>query len=307
MSSVDWKKIHGSAAGLISHATRHDGRDVNYSNPDIDTTKSADNYTVGRWKNSTRSVEYFLSSRLKELDRIHKPKRIRKDRVTRIGFCVTAPEGLKSWEEPRFFRMAHEEIAKTCGGRENVTGGFVHVDEKHQYYDKLKGEYVMSRAHMHEFGIPWTDEHGVNAKHFMTRERMRDLNQRIEKRCMEMFHVHFLTGDKSRSGRDTEDLKRESLACELERAERRLLELSFQEQELSVTIDEEKALKRSLEAQNEALKDELDKLSQEVDKKPQRVLKRACEFMDKYKYDENRTFFDKFQQEEKKRSRGLEH
>ena len=124
---------------------------------------------------------------------------------------------------------------------------------------------------------------------------------------MEMFHVHFLTGDKSRSGRDTGDLKRESLACELEKAEKRLFEHTLQEAQLSATISEEIALKRSLEAQKAVLKDELINLTQEVDKTPQKVLKRAYEFMDRYEYDECRSFFDKFQQEEDKRSRGLEH
>ena len=146
MASVDWKKISGNAAGLISHATRHDGKAVKFSNEDIDPERSKNNYTVLGFHTGTRAVEFFFGRRVKELDEIHPPKRIRKDRVTRIGFCLTVPEGLPPSQERAFFRMAHEEIARTCGGRDNVTNGYVHVDEVHRYYDKLSGDYKYSRA-----------------------------------------------------------------------------------------------------------------------------------------------------------------
>lgn len=307
MSSVDWKKIHGNAAGLISHATRHDGKEVEYSNKDIDRSKTKDNYLIGAMKTSTRAVEFFFGSRLKELDSIHKPKRIRKDRVTRIGFCITAPEGLAPWEERIFYKIAHEELAKTCGGRKNITPGFVHVDEVHEYYDKVKAKKVLSRTHMHAFGLPWTDEYGVNAKHFMTRERMIDLNNRIEERCIKELHTHFLIGEKEHSGRDTADLKRESLSCEIKEAEKRLFELVSQEQTLSVRIQEKKDLNRSLEARNDVLKAELENLTMEVSKSPEKLLKRAYKFMDKYGYDDNRSLLDKFLEiEERRQSKDFE-
>lgn len=307
MSSVDWKKIHGNAAGLISHATRHDGREVEYSNKDIDPSKSKDNYLIGAMRSSTRSIEYFFTSRLKELDTIHKPKRIRKDRVTRMGFCVTAPEGLTPPQERLFFKIAYSELAETCGGRKNLTAGFVHVDEVHEYYDKIKDKKVLSRSHMHVFGLPWTEEYGVNAKHFMTRERMVDLNRRIEERCMKELHVHFLTGEKEHVGRDVTDLKRESLAQEVERAEKRLLELSEQERGLQKAIDQEKAQKRVLEARTAELRAELNELASEVNKSPQKALKRAYRFMDRYAYDDDRSMLDKFQEVEARRaSRELE-
>ena len=42
---------------------------------------------------------------------------------------------------------------------------------------------MTSRAHMHMQGIAWTDDFGINGKNFMTRERIIELNKRIDERC----------------------------------------------------------------------------------------------------------------------------
>ena len=42
---------------------------------------------------------------------------------------------------------------------------------------------MTSQAHMHMQGIAWTDDFGINGKNFMTRERIIELNKRIDERC----------------------------------------------------------------------------------------------------------------------------
>ena len=64
-----------------------------------------------------------------------------------------------------------------------MTNGYVHNDEETQYFDPIKKEFVTSRAHMHMQGIAWTDDFGINGKNFMTRERIIELNKRIDERC----------------------------------------------------------------------------------------------------------------------------
>lgn len=310
MASVDWQKISGgNAYGIIAHINRHDGREnVNYSNSDIDPNRSNENYTIG-WRNGSKSINVFLNARIKELDKKHPPKRIRKDRVTQIGFVVHPPEWLNQKQERAFYRFAYDTIAEMCGGYENVTEGKVHHDEVHKYYDKIKGDYVMSRPHMHMIGIPWTDEWGVNAKHFSTKGRMTILNQKLDAFCMEKWHKHYLSGDCQAPGREMQALKRESRALELEKHNQELEDLSIQQYQVSHSIQEDKAYKNRLEervSQLEAdisrleahrgnLQAECEELSQIASKHPKKRLERALDFMDKFEADRHgNTFKDKF-------------
>lgn len=271
MASVSWSKNKkGELDKNLAHASRHDKKkNVDYDNPDIDPAKYGENYSIGGNWNRWRDERNKLLARVRKLDELHPPKRVRQDRVTSISYVIALPKGLVgSGKEKEFFDMAYNELAEFSGGKENLTTGYVHADEIHDYYDPIKREEVQSRQHLHVSGIPWTEEFGVNAKNFQTRSRMKELNDRINDKCLELFQTPFYDWDKSTQerrmnhevGRDTESLKRESLR-ELENQKYDLVnELADKRMELIKVKDE-----------IESKTVQLDNLSDEVAEKESRL------------------------------------
>lgn len=271
MASVSWSKNKkGELDKNLAHASRHDKKkNVDYDNPDIDPSRYGENYSIGGSWNRWRDERNKLLARVRKLDELHPPKRVRQDRVTSISYVISLPKGLiGSGKEKEFFDMAYNELAEFSGGKENLTTGYVHADEIHDYYDPIKREEVQSRQHLHVSGIPWTEEFGVNAKNFQTRSRMKELNDRINDKCLELFQTPFYDWDKSTQerrmnhevGRDTESLKRESLR-ELENQKYDLVnELADKRMELIKVKDE-----------IESKTVQLDNLSDEVAEKESRL------------------------------------
>lgn len=222
MASADWKKNKGGTnegVARMLHATRHDGKDVEYRNKDIKKDKISENYRICApgevLTNRTAKDELKrLEDRVKVLDELKPPQRIRKDRVKTISFTIPAPEGLVDAQERAFFQLAYEETAKFLGGYKNATFGYVHKDEIHEYIDARDKKRKMSRAHMHLQTVAWTEEFGVNAKNCETKARMRELNKLIDERCRKELGISFLKSDVSQHDRDyrsVEDLKLESI------------------------------------------------------------------------------------------------
>lgn len=240
MASVSWSKNRkNELTKNLAHASRHDNReDVNYKNRELDKTLYARNYSIGGDWNKWRDEAAKLKARVEELDKVHPPKRIRKDRVTSVSYVITLPSDLvDSGKEKEFFEMAYAELAEFSGGKENLSVGYVHADEVHSYFDKTKHSMEQSRQHMHVAGVPWTDEFGVNAKNFQTRKRMKELNDRINQKCLELFRVPFYDWSEARvfrkDGRDLEALKRESLNALEDEKVRVLQEINHSRRELA--------------------------------------------------------------------------
>lgn len=260
MSSVDWRKVHNGSTELIkliSHAARYDDvsadSKVHYRNGFIDKRKTHENYKVSARRDRFGGVRFFeiarLQDRIKRIDTELPPRRRRKDRVVAISFCVYKPEGISEENERAFFEMAYQHIAACCGGEENLTVGYVHRDEIHQYIDAITGEKRTSVAHMHVIGIPYLPGIGINGKQFMTADRMQALNESIDNECQRCFGCQFLTGVKSRSGRSVEDL---SLA-----SEKKALEMSRErEKEYQKKLEEVKKEEEQLEKKRDRLRAE---------------------------------------------------
>lgn len=269
MASVDWKKNRGGTNqgfARMAHATRHDGKDVKYNNAHVNKELSYLNYQVGPKggiERSAREEIERLNKRVKELDKLKPPKRIRKDRVTTISFEVPAPDGVSEKDEAKFFSIAYSEIAKTCGGYNNVSNGYVHNDEKHSYFDPNKKGFVTSRAHMHMQGVVWTDDFGVNGKNFEKRERYTELNKRIDERCRKELGISFLKEEVSqhdRKWRSVEEMKRDSvlkLNDLVEELEQTTEILNNKVSDSKERIDQLEQKNRVLEERNELLRNEM--------------------------------------------------
>lgn len=280
MASANVMKLRGgAAAAILAHDHRHDGRDVEYENTHVNKTLS-DRNSVRYWRGvhdpeMTAQGEYKrLQDRVAEIDKKEPPKRIRKDRVTMVGFEVPVPEGLPPEQEGRFFSIAYKEFAKMCGGAQNVSTLRIHRDEVHDYIDPATKDVKTSRVHAHCVGIPYVPGRGVNCKAWMTRQALRDLQKRIDDRCRQELGIAFMDGSRQRSRGTVEDLKR--LSAQAVTAQKaRIAELDAQA--VKSTQAAEKAAKEAQEALDtlvwaqsatedaERLKYQLDRIADQVD------------------------------------------
>ena len=117
---------------------------------------------------------------------------------------------------------------------------------------------MTSRAHMHMQGIAWTDDFEINGKNFMTRERIIELNKRIDERCRKELGISFLKEEVSQHNEKwlkVEDLKRES-ALALEKRVTELEELKEQMRNEALKRNELiKRLNEKIELQERELND----------------------------------------------------
>lgn len=199
---------------IIEHATRYRDtcKNVNYSNPDIDKTKTQENYHIGIERNNLYG---YLKDTVKKYDAITPPRRVKKDRVVLTGFCFTVPEGIANTPaEKEYFNHCYDWLKKSFG-EANIVTADVHRDEIHTYWDNQKNVWTESRAHMHVCVIPWTQQKGVNCKNFMNRESMKRWHDELDKYIYTHMGIHDLVYADSRAiGRNTDMLKKESIEAQ---------------------------------------------------------------------------------------------
>jgi len=182
------------------------------SNKHIDKSLSYQNYFVG--VSSFNEMVERVKHRTEEVDAILPPKRVAPDRVTAIAVCLPCPlEIEKMGRSDEFFQKGYEWLQNKIGA-ENCHGMAVHKDEKHIYYDTDKGQYTESLYHAHGVISPYTKEHGINAKHFMTREMLWDLQKEFNLYVYQEFGVEMLKYTTPRH-ESVEHLKQESEIAEL--------------------------------------------------------------------------------------------
>lgn len=253
---------------MLEHSCRHDGKMVKYRNEYINQELSYQNEIIvqhiGRRFDdlSGRKEVERLKKRIEEIDKMYPPKRVRKDRVTSISFCVTAPEGLTLEEEKWFFEMSYRKIEEMCGGPLNVSVGYVHRDEIHEYIDAVTGEKRMSRAHMHVVGLPFVTDVGINGKKFMTKERMSSLNRTIDRECRDTIQKQFMTRNKGLCGRSVEDLQAESVAIAKKQA---IEQAEKQHQEVLDNLKKVSAETKSMEEDLQELTEKKEVTVRELD------------------------------------------
>lgn len=263
MASINILKLHGGeAAAILNHTHRHDGRPgVEYGNEHVDASRTHLNGVLrfrGTPKHETAAEELDrLRRRVAEIDAVEPPKRIRRDRVTMVSIEVPCPAmPLTPDEEDKFFRLAYREIAKFCGGSQNCGNIQIHRDEVHNYIDSVTKETRTSRVHAHCLCIPYVAGKGVNCKSFMSRDRLRQIQQAIDDRCRQELGIPYLDGSRQRSRGSVESLK---LASAREEVYKTYEELSEAEQQLKATqirVSDLKAEESRLEASTAALRAE---------------------------------------------------
>ena len=213
MASVDFMKFKG--AGHTKAIMRHNDKELRekneHSNQQIDKDETYLNTSIKGL--SYAEICQAYDDRIAFLDE-NGNKNKRKDRVTAFGLNVPIPKDLTEQQEETWFRRVFE-ITVEQYGEENVLDMQIHRDEKHQYKNKVTGEWNESRTHGHMMVVPEFDGQ-LNGKEFSSKKNMIQLNNSIQAMSEAEFGVQFMDGSKTKSRETMETLKFASRQAELD-------------------------------------------------------------------------------------------
>lgn len=243
-------RVQKFSAGSVKGIEMHDRREKDHSNtnPDIDYTKSENNYDLhsAQHNNFRRAV----NERISQLDL---PKAVRKDAVVMAQVLVTSDsvffDNLEYQDNitKDFFTKAYDFLADRYG-RENVISATVHMDER--------------TPHMHFNFVPVTSDGRLSAKSILTRQTLTEQQDAFFQNVGKEFNLQrgeLKDEGKRRTHLETSEYKIEMEKLEKARAERnKLTEESLKAytalikaQELNSRIkslaDEERALQSKIE------------------------------------------------------------
>lgn len=190
--------------GAVCHENKHINKELSHLNEVI----GCDGYDDMLDK---------LNKRIKECDSIHPPQRYKKDRIVACSIEIKCPQQITDeGKSQEWFENCYKHLCDKYG-KENVLGGFVHRDEVHEYYDSQLKENITSLVHCNFIVVPycqWMDKHnelreGVNAKNFVNRTMLKDLNKSIDSLCKKNYGINYMTHGLPRH-QSVEELKRAS-------------------------------------------------------------------------------------------------
>ena len=191
MASVDMQKMtYAEMRGKKVHFDDQMRETHEHSNKDIKREKTKDNCWIGckNFEDACNKVQ----SRTAEVDLLHPPKKIRKDRVTVVALDIKCPQKIADYgKEDEYFSKVYDTLVDMYG-KENVHGIAIHKDEVHAYTDYTGGipEERISLIHGHGWISPyakWTEKgierEGINGKHFLKKSTYTELNKAIDTMC----------------------------------------------------------------------------------------------------------------------------
>lgn len=191
MASINWLKLTKQRLGSLNvHLDNNERKSHNHSNKDIDKKRTIDNTTIGC--DNFKEVIEKVKNRTNEVDKIKPPKRKKKDRIIAVSLEFTCPLEIQQMgKDEEFFEFAYERL-KYYFGEDNIHGMFIHRDEQHIYTDD-NGDKKISLYHAHCICSPYTDEYGINGKHFETRERLTKLNEFFNQEVLFEYNMEYNT------------------------------------------------------------------------------------------------------------------
>lgn len=193
------KHYHRSAvSSILNHVKRTD----NFSNQDIDTSRSKYNYSL-----TTHDPHDFYKKRLSEVHCLN-----RANVNTLSSWCVTMPKGVKQADQKKFFEETVKFLKNRYGER-NCVSADVHFDE--------------TTPHLHYCFIPIVyDEkkkrEKVDRKSIFTLKELKTFHTDLQTHINQVlgYEVNILTGElKNRKNLSINDLKEKS-AKKLEEIEK---------------------------------------------------------------------------------------
>lgn len=209
MASCDWMKIKGAgeAKAMFRHCDEEKRLECEHSNKDIDKTRTHLNLSFGAFEDGYEAVCKAYDDFIADLDSLPGANK-RKDRVTLVGWSIPAPKGMdentaREWtvELYRLMIDRYDDV---------LLGGTAHFDEVHEYKNAETGKTEESRIHVHMYAVPAIDGK-LNAKQFMSRKNMVQMNNAIEAMTQARFPGYrFMDGTQKKSTKSVEELKNES-------------------------------------------------------------------------------------------------
>lgn len=198
-------KYTSSALGqMCKHYNRSDYEDRNYSNENIDKSRTEQNYNLGPARDCSE-IE-FINKRVDEVKHLN-----RSDVVKMADWVVTLPKDYQG-SQKAFFEQAYNALESRYG-RENVVSAYVHLDEK--------------QPHLHFAFVPITrtldkDNNVIeklSAKEVLTRTELREMHPYMEKYLERHLRepVHLLNGETRDGNKAIKELKRDTAIKDLER------------------------------------------------------------------------------------------
>lgn len=264
------KFTRGAVRGIQAHNERE--KDHSNTNPDIDFSKSHENYNLHldelrRMQQSQQmhadQVNYHraISERIKQLQL---PKAVRTDAVVMCGFVVTSDttffDKLNPEQQREFFKQSYDALAARYG-KENIVSAAVHMDEKtpHMHVElvpvtkdgKLSAKALFDRKEMRDLqtfmhgavGSPWGLERGVEgskAKHVeMARMKLQDAEKRLQ-------DIEKEIADKLATVEKQRDIIIVSAKAEAEKVRESITPLLRQKADLEQDIEARKALRGAI-------------------------------------------------------------
>ena len=151
-------KFNSSAVrGIQIHDERE--KDRSHSNPDIDFSKTEDNYSLQERANKT--YNQVIKERI---DSLNLKKAVRKDAVVMCSFVITSDKeffnNISLEQEKAYFQKAYEFV-KEKYGEQNIISAEVHKDE--------------TTPHLHINFIPVTKDNRLSAKSLFDKKSLKQL------------------------------------------------------------------------------------------------------------------------------------
>lgn len=195
-------KFNSSAVrGIQIHDERE--KEVSHSNPDIDYSKTKENYTLKERPNKT--YNQIIKERIESLEL---KKAVRKDAVVMCSFVVTSDKDFfeKNGEqvERYYFNKAYEFI-KNKYGEENIISAEVHKDE--------------TTPHLHINFIPVTKDNRLSAKSLFDRKSLKQLQDDFHQQVSMQFGLERGGDGEHQKNIDKVTYKRQKIKNELHEIE----------------------------------------------------------------------------------------
>lgn len=202
MAGVEWSgcKCKGGteAKGKMLHFDKEQRLKHGHNNPDIDLSKTADNFSYyGRsFAQKCRKYDEQVESAKVKLQRTGKNAN-----TTMIGLVIYLPKALQKDDkyDPQVVRAWFKDVGDIL--KEKYGDDFlemdVHVDEVHPYKEARTKEWEWSRIHGHAAIVPTVTEDGeryLNGKKFASRSAINSLNQAIHEMSVQKYHVPYIDG-----------------------------------------------------------------------------------------------------------------
>ena len=266
------------------HMDRHGADGRNHSNENINPELSPGNFYVGC--NSYAEAVDNAEKRLKEVDAVLPPKRLKKDRVEALMVNIPCPQEITEQGRTKEFFNKVNDCMKDYFGEKNWHGMEIHVDEVHQYYDPKLHKECTSLVHAHGVATPFVEGKGVNCKAFMTKANLARATKVVDDMCLKEFGVSFRTY-RDPQHKSVEELKSETNIArnELQRVvdiqnkminenrdtiikqNDKIAENQTEMMELDTALQDMRSENRSLQTENDKLRTENESLRTALDSK----------------------------------------